>query len=63
MIFMVYETMELLNAGEPRGKTDRGGAMSLIEKDETEAVGDDGYRKIRTDIVFGRLRPGQKLKL
>ena len=37
--------------------------MSLIEKDETEAVGDDGYRKIRTDIVFGRLRPGQKLKL
>jgi DNA-binding GntR family transcriptional regulator len=46
-----------------RGKTDRGGTMSLIEKDETEAVGDDGYRKIRTDIVFGRLRPGQKLKL
>ena len=28
-----------------------------------EAVGDDGYRRIRTDIVFGRLRPGQKLRL
>jgi GntR family carbon starvation induced transcriptional regulator len=38
--------------------------MSLIERaDETEAVGDDGYRRIRSDIIFGRLRPGQKLKL
>jgi GntR family carbon starvation induced transcriptional regulator len=34
---------------------DRGG--------EIEAVGDDGYRRIRTDIVFGHLRPGQRLKL
>ena len=31
--------------------------------EEQEAVGDDGYRRIRTDIVFGRLRPGQKLRL
>ena len=38
--------------------------MTLIERTpESEAVGDDGYRRIRTDIVFGRLRPGQKLKL
>lgn len=38
--------------------------MPLIERgEETEAVGDDGYRRLRTDIVFGRLRPGQKLKL
>src|SRR5712672_3640025 len=38
--------------------------MALIERtDEQEAVGDDGYRRIRTDIVFGRLRPGQRLKL
>src|SRR4051794_20122922 len=37
--------------------------MSLIEKHESAAVGDDGYRRIRADIVFGRLRPGQKLKL
>src|SRR6188508_602856 len=38
--------------------------MSLIERaEEAEAVGDDGYRRIRTDVIFGRLRPGQKLKL
>ena len=35
--------------------------MTLVERtEEQEAVGDDGYRRIRTDIVFGRLRPGQK---
>ena len=39
-------------------------AMTLVERtEEQEAVGDDGYRRIRTDIVFGRLRPGQKLRL
>ena len=39
-------------------------SMSLIERaEEAEAVGDDGYRRIRSDIIFGRLRPGQKLKL
>src|SRR5215813_4757392 len=38
--------------------------MTLIERtEEQEAVGDDGYRRIRTDIVFGKLRPGQKLRL
>ena len=38
--------------------------MSLIERgEENEAVGDDGYRRIRSDVIFGRLRPGQKLKL
>ena len=38
--------------------------MSLIERgEEAEAVGDDGYRRIRHDVIFGRLRPGQKLKL
>jgi GntR family transcriptional regulator, carbon starvation induced regulator len=38
--------------------------MSLIERGaEAEAVGDEAYRRLRTDIVFGRLRPGQKLKL
>src|SRR4029078_3398590 len=42
----------------------RGLAMALIERtDEQEAVGDDGYRRIRGDIVFGRLRPAQKLRL
>jgi DNA-binding GntR family transcriptional regulator len=38
--------------------------MTLVERVETgEAVGDDGYRRIRSDVVFGRLRPGQKLRL
>src|SRR5215467_14895312 len=41
-----------------------GSAMTLVERtEEQEAVGDDGYRRIRADIVFGRLRPGQKLRL
>ena len=39
-------------------------AMTLFERiEEQEAVGEDGYRRIRTDIVFGRQRPGQKLRL
>ena len=38
--------------------------MTLTERtEEQEAVGDDGYRRIRTDIVFGRLGPEQKLRL
>ena len=38
--------------------------MTLIEKgSESENIGDDGYRRIRGDIVFCRLRPGQKLRL
>jgi DNA-binding GntR family transcriptional regulator len=38
--------------------------MTLIERaDDQEAVGDDGYRRIRADIIFGRLRPGQRLRL
>src|SRR3954469_19625386 len=38
--------------------------MALVERiEEQEAVGDDGYRRIRTDVVFGRLRPGLKLRL
>jgi DNA-binding GntR family transcriptional regulator len=28
-----------------------------------ETVGDSAYRRIRTDLIFGRLEPGQKLKL
>lgn len=38
--------------------------MTLLDQIEgTEAVGDDGYRRIRSDLVFGRLRPSQKLRL
>jgi DNA-binding GntR family transcriptional regulator len=29
----------------------------------TESVGDSAYRRIRTDLIFGTLEPGQKLKL
>jgi DNA-binding GntR family transcriptional regulator len=38
--------------------------MTLVDRAEAaEAVGDDGYRRIRSDVVFGRLRPGHKLRL
>src|SRR6476620_4852673 len=38
--------------------------MTLLDQAEgAEAVGDDGYRRIRSDVVFGRLRPSQKLRL
>jgi len=37
--------------------------MSLIERNEEETIGDDGYRRIRTDIILARLVPGQRLKL
>jgi DNA-binding GntR family transcriptional regulator len=30
---------------------------------ETDSVGDRAYRRIRSDIIFGRLAPGQKLRL
>jgi len=30
---------------------------------DNDSVGDDGYRRIRSDIIFGRLRPDQKLRL
>ena len=38
--------------------------MTLVERvEESEAIGDDGYRRIRADIILGRLRPEQKLRL
>jgi GntR family transcriptional regulator, carbon starvation induced regulator len=37
--------------------------MSLIDQNQDETIGDDGYRRIRTDIILARLVPGQKLKL
>jgi DNA-binding GntR family transcriptional regulator len=38
--------------------------MSLTERAaENETIAEDGYRRIRSDIVFGRLRPAQKLRL
>src|SRR4030095_11096624 len=38
-----------------------GCAMSLIDKEEL-AVREDCYRRIRTDIIFGRLAPAHKLR-
>lgn len=35
--------------------------LDRIKDDDT--VGGDGYRRIRSDIIFGRLRPDQKLRL
>lgn len=38
--------------------------MTVIERvEDNETIGDDGYRRIRADIVLARLRPGQKLRL
>lgn len=38
--------------------------MTLLERtDAGDAVGDDTYRRLRADVVFGRLRPGHKLRL
>lgn len=30
---------------------------------ESETIGENAYRRIRSDIIFGRIAPGQKLKL
>jgi len=38
--------------------------MSLIERIyDMETIGEDGYRRIRADIVLNRFKPEQKLKL
>lgn len=36
---------------------------SLTMEMAGESVGDSAYRRIRTDLIFGNLEPGQKLKL
>jgi GntR family transcriptional regulator, carbon starvation induced regulator len=37
--------------------------MVLETVRDTDTVGDDGYHRIRGDIIFGRLQPDQKLRL
>jgi GntR family transcriptional regulator, carbon starvation induced regulator len=38
--------------------------MLLLDRvEEPATVGDDGYRRIRSDIIFGKLGPAQKLRL
>jgi DNA-binding GntR family transcriptional regulator len=39
------------------------GACMLDEAQPTETVGEKTYRRIRADIVFGRLQPGERLTL
>jgi DNA-binding GntR family transcriptional regulator len=36
---------------------------AVWQEDINETVAESGYRQIRGDIIFGRLAPGQKLKL
>ena len=36
---------------------------TLDRADEADSIGDDGYRRIRNDIIFGKLRPSQRLRL
>ena len=35
----------------------------LDRLEEAETISDDGYRRIRSDIIFGKLCPAQKLRL
>ncbi len=36
----------------------------MLDRPEgTDTISDDGYRRIRSDIIFGKLRPAQKLRL
>jgi hypothetical protein len=37
--------------------------MDTLPDMTAETVGDSAYRRIRTDLIFGKLTPGQKLKL
>ncbi|MDM9621865.1 GntR family transcriptional regulator [Rhizobium sp. S96] len=35
----------------------------MLQEITNETIAESGYRRIRADIIFGRLAPGQKLKL
>lgn len=35
----------------------------MLQEITNETIAESGYRRIRADIIFGRLTPGQKLKL
>ena len=37
--------------------------MTIMEVRETTSAGDGGYERIRADIIFGRLKPSQRLRL
>ena len=35
----------------------------MIEAADHDTIGDSAYRNIRNDIIFGQLRPSEKLRL
>jgi DNA-binding GntR family transcriptional regulator len=37
--------------------------MHTLPDTIAETVGDSAYRRIRTDLIFGKLTPGQKLNI
>ncbi|MEH2469136.1 DNA-binding GntR family transcriptional regulator [Nitrobacteraceae bacterium AZCC 2161] len=45
------------------GREDRWMQDFTVEDRTGETVGDSAYRRIRNDVIFGQLEPGQKLKL
>ena len=61
---MMAQPCNSTTVGEIRPRLENRLTMTLLERpDDAESVGDDGYRRIRNDIIFGRLRPSQKLRL
>jgi GntR family carbon starvation induced transcriptional regulator len=37
--------------------------MAMVETSEVTSVADEGYARMRADIIFGRLKPAQRLRL
>src|ERR1700754_457711 len=70
MIYISYEDRIIIRYnvlafdGAPSGASPRTCEEALLDRTKDgETVGDDGYRRIRADIIFGRLQPDQKLRL
>src|SRR3954469_14988062 len=38
-------------------------SMTMLDTSAVTSVADDGYARIRADIIFGRLMPAQRLRL
>lgn len=54
---------KILSAPQPRVAQTRRAAMTPPPDQPFPSIGDNAYWKIRSDIIFGRLPPGRKLKL
>src|ERR1700675_4340868 len=50
---------------KPTGRDEKGRLSKemLTRTSDYDSVGEKTYRRIRTDIIFGKLAPGEKLKL